>query len=173
MRQISGKACLAAMVIAFGCIWSGAASAMAAYVVGDQLILSGQVVDGDAERVAARSPSLWQDLLGDERLHLAEVIADLLGEDLDTAATRVWSAGECLTKAGAPFNAPVVLASCEPNGWVTLACGRLTIATLSAQVRSSPEPLVFALLARSESVRAGGEAQLERSLKPAAKGSAQ
>jgi hypothetical protein len=52
MRQISGKACLAAMMIAIGCIWSGAASAMAAYVVGDQLILSGQVVDGDAERVA-------------------------------------------------------------------------------------------------------------------------
>src|SRR5271155_2251929 len=51
MRQISGKACLAAMVIAFACIWSGTASAMAAYVVDDQLILSGQVVDGDAEQV--------------------------------------------------------------------------------------------------------------------------
>src|SRR5271155_2699068 len=52
MRQISGKACLAAMVIAFGCIWSGTASAMVGYVVDDQLILSGQVVDGDAEQVA-------------------------------------------------------------------------------------------------------------------------
>jgi hypothetical protein len=52
MRQISGKACLAAMVIAFGCIWSATAFAMAAYVVGDQLVLSGQVVDGDAEQVA-------------------------------------------------------------------------------------------------------------------------
>jgi len=51
MRQISGKACLAAMVIAFGCISSGTASAMAAYVVDDQLILSGQVVDGDARKV--------------------------------------------------------------------------------------------------------------------------
>jgi len=52
MRQISGKACLAAMVIGFVCIWSCAASAMAAYVVDDQLILSGQVVDGDARKVA-------------------------------------------------------------------------------------------------------------------------
>jgi len=52
MRQISGKACLAAVVIGFVCIWSCAASAMAAYVVDDQLILSGQVVDGDAQKVA-------------------------------------------------------------------------------------------------------------------------
>ena len=51
MQQISGKTCLAAAVIAFGCIWSCAASAMAAYVVDDQLILSGQVVDGDARKV--------------------------------------------------------------------------------------------------------------------------
>jgi hypothetical protein len=52
MRQIIGRACLAAVVIGCLCAWSDAASAMRSYVVGDQLILTGQVVDGDAEQVA-------------------------------------------------------------------------------------------------------------------------
>jgi hypothetical protein len=51
MRQINGRAYLAAAMIGVLCLWSSVASAMLAYVVDDQLILSGPVVDGDAEQV--------------------------------------------------------------------------------------------------------------------------
>jgi hypothetical protein len=51
MWKIGGRACLAAAVVGFLCAWSGAASAMQAYIVGDQLVLTGQVVDSDAEQV--------------------------------------------------------------------------------------------------------------------------
>jgi hypothetical protein len=52
MHQINIGTCFAAILFGFACLWPCNASAMAAYVVDDQLILSGQVVDGDAERVA-------------------------------------------------------------------------------------------------------------------------
>lgn len=51
MRQTSIRACLTAAAIAVACVWSGYASAMQAYVVDNQLILTGPVVPGDAERV--------------------------------------------------------------------------------------------------------------------------
>jgi hypothetical protein len=51
MWQISGRACVAVAVIGVLCIWSCTARAMLAYVVDDQLILTGPVVDGDAEQV--------------------------------------------------------------------------------------------------------------------------
>lgn len=60
MAQISSRACWAAIMIGVVCIWSSAASAMLAYVVGNQLILSGQVIDGDVLKVerALASPAI-------------------------------------------------------------------------------------------------------------------
>jgi hypothetical protein len=46
--------------------------------------------------VARRSPEIWSDMLGVERFKLAEVISRETQETLDVAATRVWTAIECL-----------------------------------------------------------------------------
>jgi enediyne polyketide synthase len=105
----------------------------------------------DVERVVPRSVSLWKDLLGDERFRLAQVIASLSGDDLDAAATRAWSASECLKKAGMPFNAPLVFAACNPDRWVSLSSGQLTINTFSAPIQSAKGPFVFAVLIKSVS----------------------
>jgi enediyne polyketide synthase len=101
----------------------------------------------DLEPVTARAESLWQDLLG-ERFDLVKVVAQAAKEDQDSAATRVWAAGECLKKAGAALDGPLTLASAEAEGWVMLAAGSLVVATLAAPVQSRPEPLVLAVAVR-------------------------
>ena len=97
----------------------------------------------DVEPVVARPTSVWQDLLGPERFNLSEVIAQERDEAPETAATRVWGAGECLKKVGAMANTPLVLLSSTTDGWVQLAAGPLTISTFVTNVNASR--LVFSV----------------------------
>jgi len=100
----------------------------------------------DVEPVTPRAPALWQDLLGPERFQLASVLSQESGEDLDTTATRVWTAGECLKKAGAMVTTPLVLGRRSPDGWTVFVAGPLSIATVVALVQGCAGALVFALL---------------------------
>lgn len=105
----------------------------------------------DLEPVRARSEQVWRDLLGRERWGLAELIAHEAGEDVQTAATRVWTALESLKKAEAPEDAPLVLLSCsrERPGCVSLAASGLRIATSIVQFRDDPTEFAVSVLARS------------------------
>ncbi len=102
----------------------------------------------DVEPVAARPEAMWRDLLGPERYDLARLIARETEDDLDTAATRVWTALECLKKAGLGPRAPLVLLSSTQDGWVLLASGPLTLATLVVSIRHAQSPLAIATLTR-------------------------
>ena len=118
------------------------------------LAVAGQGPVGcDVQPVSARHASVWQDLLGPERFQLAEVVAQERAEDQDTAATRVWSATECLKKAGAMMGGPLVLSYTTQDGWVLLPSGPLVTATYVAQVRGTEGILVLAVLARSDDAR--------------------
>jgi enediyne polyketide synthase len=101
----------------------------------------------DLEAVTPRHAEVWRDLLGAERFQLAKLIAG--NEDFNTAATRVWSASECLKKSGAMSGAPLVLVSTSSDGWVLLSSGAQTIATYCAEVRDIAEKLVVGVLVRS------------------------
>src|SRR5205085_947872 len=98
----------------------------------------------DLEPVTARPAALWRDLLGPERLTLAESLARQRREDLDTAATRVWCAAECLRKAGLPVGAPLSAAPGDGHdgGAALLASGGRPVATFLLSVRGTPAPLV-------------------------------
>ena len=109
----------------------------------------------DIEPVVTRPVSIWRDLVGLERFKLAEVIRRETGEDQDTVITRIWTAGECLKKAGAMANAPLVLLARTADGWVLLSSGSLIVATFAAQVRGFERGLVLAVL-----VRGSGDARL-------------
>lgn len=100
----------------------------------------------DLEAIAARSAATWHDLLGPQRQALAELITREANDSSDTAATQVWSAAECLKKAGAGFDAPLVLAAVEADGWVLLESGTFRIATVAVAVREQPHRLCAALL---------------------------
>ncbi len=102
----------------------------------------------DLEPVMARDAVLWRDLLGVTRFELAEVIAAEVEEALDAAATRVWSAGECLKKGGAGAIAPLTLASSSPDGWVILASGSMMVATCVTRARGVDSQIVVAVLCR-------------------------
>ncbi|NJP33647.1 type I polyketide synthase [Micromonospora thermarum] len=98
----------------------------------------------DVEPVAARPAPEWDGLLGPNR-GLADLIAAETGEDLAVAATRVWTATECLQKAGLPQRSPLALLSAG-DGRVLLASGDLRIATAPATLRDQAAPVVFAVL---------------------------
>jgi enediyne polyketide synthase len=86
-------------------------------------------------------------LLPQERVALARLIAEQSAtDDFNAAATRMWSAGECLKKAGLRFDAPLVLRETTPDHWVVLSAGAATIATWISAVGDAAEPLAVALL---------------------------
>ncbi len=107
----------------------------------------------DLEAVTARADSLWQDLLGYEHYKLAEVIAKLAGEDLDSAATRVWSASECLKKSGAAITSPLIFDSVRDDGCVLLSSGADRIATFIVAVKGAQHHYVAAILMRCDRAR--------------------
>ncbi len=100
----------------------------------------------DLELIVTRTPETWCDILGCERFTLAEVISRETQETLDVAATRVWTAVECLKKAGAGMSAPLIFTGATPNGWILLASGELKIASGVVQRVGEKEDLAIALL---------------------------
>lgn len=103
----------------------------------------------DAEPVVERPVSVWQDLLGPERYALAGIIAREGGENLTSAATRVWTAAECLKKAGAAGAAPLTLTSIGNDTWTLLKSGDLTAASCTVQVAGAEEPVAITLMVGS------------------------
>lgn len=100
----------------------------------------------DIEQVSAQPAAVWLDLLGEDGMRLAELIARSVPEDRETSATRVWAARESLKKAGLAREAPLLFVSTEAGGWTLLSSGSLRIATWETCVRSSVEKIVIAVL---------------------------
>ncbi|MEV0197840.1 type I polyketide synthase [Nonomuraea sp. NPDC050691] len=104
----------------------------------------------DLETVTPRSEEAWTSLLGPGRRTLAGTVAEEAGEDTDTAATRVWTAAECLVKAGMPVDTPVTFEAAREGGWVGLVAGGRRILTLSTRLRGVAAPVVLAVLAETD-----------------------
>ena len=116
-------------------------------------VAGGGGVGCDLEEVTAKSAAVWTDLLGREDWQLAGRIAAENSESVDTAATRLWSARECLKKVGWPAQSPLVLESTSADGWVTLRSGAVTVSTGVVAVRSGNSALAI-----SVALEAGGVA---------------
>ena len=99
----------------------------------------------DIEAVSMRSEAEWQGLLG-EHAPVARLVAKETGEAPDTAATRVWSAVECLQKAGIMAGAPLTVLPGRREAWVEFVVGGIRIATFVTALRDALEPAVFAFL---------------------------
>jgi enediyne polyketide synthase len=113
---------------------------------GDLLVVVAdrELVSCDAEAVIACPRGVWRDLLGANGFALADLIAIQTAVTFDEAATHVWTANECLTKADAAPGSPLVLDSCAEGGVILLSCGARRIATLA--VSSGTVFRVFAFL---------------------------
>ncbi len=99
----------------------------------------------DLEELAPRSEAVWRGLLGEEGFRLAGGIARERPEDVNTAATRLWTAMECVKKAGLAVEAPLVFEPATADGWVLLRTGSLTVATWVTTVRGMKNALVAAV----------------------------
>jgi enediyne polyketide synthase len=104
----------------------------------------------DVERIEERTAQDWQALLTAEQFALAELVRRERGETPAAAATRVWSAVECLRKAGRPLSGPITLAAGGQPGWVLLESGAAKIATFVTSVLDQPDPVVFTILTEED-----------------------
>jgi enediyne polyketide synthase len=112
-----------------------------------------RLVACDAEPVVQRDLTEWKNLLTADRGALARLIAEQASAgDFHAAATRIWSAGECLKKAGLPLDTPLMHRETTPDHWVVLSAGAATIATWVGTLRDSTAPLAVALLVGNEGV---------------------
>jgi enediyne polyketide synthase len=99
----------------------------------------------DIEPVKERSADTWHDLLGGSGWSLAQAIARQAGEDVHTSATRVWTALESLRKTVPARSGPLLLHSCESDGWVRLDSADSAVATYPARLQRQPAALVLAI----------------------------
>ena len=114
------------------------------------MAVSGDCVIGcDAETIEKREARLWRDLLGSDGQRLGRLIADRSGDDDDAACTRVWSAQECLKKAGAAADAPLLIDEVIPDGWVLLRSGNHRVATWSSPPDRADRRRIFAVSVRT------------------------
>jgi enediyne polyketide synthase len=104
----------------------------------------------DVEPVVERTDQDWRGLLTPEQSALAELIQRERGEDQAAAATRMWSAVECLRKAGRTLSGPITLALGGPAGWVLLQSGAAKIATFVTSVLDRPDAVVFTILTEED-----------------------
>ncbi|MGP4024120.1 SDR family NAD(P)-dependent oxidoreductase [Actinomadura sp. 3N407] len=100
----------------------------------------------DVEAVEPRMPEQWRGMLGEPGMKLAELLAAEHGEELSPAATRVWSAAECVRKAGGPTGDPLVLDRAHRTGWTALRSGRLRVAVSVLSVDGAADPIAVAAL---------------------------
>ncbi|MFF0174084.1 SDR family NAD(P)-dependent oxidoreductase [Micromonospora profundi] len=99
----------------------------------------------DVETVLHRDDAVWDGLLG-EHARLARLVAANTGEDADTAATRVWTALECVQKSGGQPSGPLTLLPSPRPGWTVFGAGEMRVAAFVTAVRGVDEPVVFAIL---------------------------
>ncbi|RKR86905.1 enediyne polyketide synthase [Micromonospora pisi] len=124
----------------------GGGSVSSSHSVGITLSVTGTGALGcDVDLVSSRAEEAWQELLGPHRV-LAGLVAQIPGESPDSAGTRVWTAIECLQKAGHSPRGPLTLLPAERAGWVVFAFGELRVATFVTTLREGPDPVVFAVL---------------------------
>lgn len=103
----------------------------------------------DVEAVEARDACVWRDMLGAESFALAEQVARLSREALDSAATRVWTARECMKKSGAPEAAPLTLGAGGGGAWATFESPTYSVMTYSAELMGREGSFIFTVLAET------------------------
>lgn len=102
----------------------------------------------DLETVAPRTGSAAADLLGRARYELAREIEAAAGEQPAMAATRVWSALECLKKTGLPCDAPLALRKVRPQGSVELVSGALSIVSCAIRMPGVADSMICSIAVR-------------------------
>lgn len=85
-----------------------------------------KTVSCDIERVTERKSDFWQAALGEIGFGLAEQLSE--NKHYNGSMTRLWTALECLKKAGLPLDIPLLIQSISnEDDWVVLQAGQYKI----------------------------------------------
>ncbi len=87
-------------------------------------------------------------MLGPGPFSTARRLAGSSRQDLDVCATRVWSAIECLRKVGTAGEISLQVDDPPDGNWITLSCGTVRIATVTARVPGAEGVVVVAACTR-------------------------
>jgi len=109
----------------------------------------------DLELVTPRPESTWRDLLGTNHYGLVDTLATVGNRTTNIAATHIWTAFECLKKAGFPTTSPLTLLDINPEGTIRLASGSLIILSLEISLEAFDNPFICSILVKEthESLR--------------------
>jgi enediyne polyketide synthase len=118
-------------------------------------VAGGSPLACDIESVNRRAAELWRALLTEEGCGLAQVLSRLIGDDADVAATRVWTALECLRKYGAPPDARLTLSG-HIEDCVVLSSGSLSIITVCVTI-SGLDRVILSVLTSPDQAATGPE----------------
>ena len=101
-----------------------------------------------------------QELLAEMKAYKAELLRFLnavggfgpieSGEEIDVAATRVWTAMECLRKSDTGDDAPLIFERATADGWVILSAGRCRLASWLRPSPANEHGLAMAFLIGNE-----------------------
>ncbi|WP_414940382.1 SDR family NAD(P)-dependent oxidoreductase [Amycolatopsis sp. cmx-11-51] len=103
----------------------------------------------DIETVLSRAEADWAGLLGPDGVAVRDLLCSVSADDVAVAGTRVWSALECVRKAGSAGQA-LTVDRVLPQGWTVLSAGDTRIATWVTTISGVVEPVVFAVLVGKE-----------------------
>jgi enediyne polyketide synthase len=101
----------------------------------------------DVQEVLRKPEPDWAGLLG-ASMELATMVANDGKEDLAIAATRVWSAIECLRKSGRSITDQLSFHRRTRDGWVIFSIGDLRVATFTTLLADVSSDVIFAVLAK-------------------------
>ncbi|BCG64515.1 MAG: enediyne polyketide synthase [Methyloprofundus sp.] len=101
----------------------------------------------DLEPITNRETHFWQAALGAPAYSIAEQLLTLVEtEHYNGAMTRIWTARECLKKAGQPIDTPLLIESFSADGWLVLQAGHHKIASSIITMQQSGGEFAIAVL---------------------------
>ncbi len=100
----------------------------------------------DMERLVGKPLVLWNTLLGDQNVDLVRMIQTQTSEEYSSVATRIWSALECIRKAGLQMTTPLLFRSSSEHNTIYLDCSGHTIISYKCHIKDEQEPFIFSIL---------------------------
>ena len=119
--------------------------------------LDGLTLTVDAGDVATLTACDWEAASGrrDPALPLVpdcarlyDQLRDRCDEAAQTSRARLWTAAECMSKAGLPQDSRLVLAAVRDDGWVLLRSGDAAVASAVVAISGVTGPVAVAIMSR-------------------------
>ena len=108
-------------------------------------IMADDVVSCDMERITARERGSWELLLGG-RTGMLKRISEAMNEDFDAAASRIWSAMECIRKSGLTLFSQLSIGAKDSPAIIYFNCGEHRIISYKCKLAEPAQEYILSVL---------------------------